>query len=274
MAKRKKKKESQINKKQRKTSLRSYPLMLERRYQRELSKMIKELHAILKEHLFPQLKMIGNAAKNEDPRFDDSADDLSRVLGDIKTRFQDKYPSRYLESLAERRGLEVSEHNLRLLQSQVKQVKGVDLFIAERGVQTKVKHFVSQNVNLIETIHQSYFKDVQTIVYNGVGKGESVSSMAQKITKRTGVSQNRAKLIARDQTSKLNSDIATARQTELGVKKFVWSTAGDERVRDSHADLDGRVFTYSQGADVDGESNVLPGQPINCRCVALPVFDV
>ena len=45
----------------------------------------------------------------------------------------------------------------------------------------------------------------------------------------------------------------------------------DGRVRPKHQELDQKVFSYD---DPDGGDNgQLPGEPINCRCVALPVID-
>jgi len=274
MAKRKKKKEKNLGKNEKRSRVKRYPLTIERQYQRELSRTIAGMHKIIKEELLPELQNLTILAKTENARFDDSAETLFRVLGDVKSKIATQYPEELIESLAQRRGMEVSEYNLNTLRMQAKQVQGVDVLLSDRALQSKMTTFVRQNVNLIETVHQSYFKDVQTIVSNGVSNGESVASMSQKISKRTGVHQNRAKLIARDQTGKLNSDLNASRQAELGVKKFVWETVGDERVRESHEDLNGRVFSYREGATVDGESGVLPGQPINCRCIAQPVFEI
>jgi SPP1 gp7 family putative phage head morphogenesis protein len=87
------------------------------------------------------------------------------------------------------------------------------------------------------------------------------------------IAENRVRLIARDQTSKMNASFNQARQTSVGIEKYEWQTAGDERVRESHAELDGQVFSWDDPPEVDGEP-ANPGEPVNCRCVAIPFFDL
>jgi len=259
---------------ERASKLRRFPSMVEKKYQRDLVGTISELHNIIKEFLIPKLKNLKNSSKKSGSRLDAIDDDLKVIFNDLQIKFADRYPERLLESLAERRGIEISEHNLDLLRAQVKQVQGIDLFVAQTGIKTQINLFIQQNVSLIVTVHNTYLKDVRTIVYNGVGKGESLALMTEKISKRTGVSKSRAKLIARDQTAKLNGDITAQRHTSLGIKKFEWSTSMDERVRFSHRAVNGKTFTYKKGATVDGVSGTIPGEPIQCRCIALPVFDI
>jgi SPP1 gp7 family putative phage head morphogenesis protein len=79
----------------------------------------------------------------------------------------------------------------------------------------------------------------------------------------------RAKLIARDQISKYNGQLNQTRQTALGLSKYRWQTSGDERVRDTHKALNGKIFSWDNPPSVGH-----PGDEINCRCVALPIFDV
>ena len=95
--------------------------------------------------------------------------------------------------------------------------------------------------------------------------------LSARLTQRTSIPRNRAALIARDQTAKLNSTLSHERALAAGAERYEWSTSGDERVRQLHRDLDGNTYRYGEptGAEGGGE----PGQPVLCRCVALPVFD-
>ena len=84
-----------------------------------------------------------------------------------------------------------------------------------------------------------------------------------------GTIEGRAKVIARDQVGKLNGQLTQARQQALGITEYVWRTSRDQRVRDAHADRDGRRFRWST-APADGH----PGHPVQCRCVAEGVIDL
>lgn len=66
--------------------------------------------------------------------------------------------------------------------------------------------------------------------------------------------------------------IAFKALTEAGqhiTPRYVWLTAGDERVRASHAANDGKVFFWS-----DPPPTGNPGEEYGCRCVAVPYADV
>ncbi|MGF6878368.1 phage minor head protein [Paraburkholderia sp. MM5477-R1] len=123
------------------------------------------------------------------------------------------------------------------------------------------------NVVLIKSIPQQYFDRVSTQVLTALQQGQRYSAIVEAIQGETEVTERRAKLIARDQTSKLNSAITEARQTALGIEEYEWQTSGDERVRDSHAENDGKVFRWDSPPETGH-----PGHDVNCRCVALPRF--
>lgn len=97
-------------------------------------------------------------------------------------------------------------------------------------------------------------------------------TLAKEIERQLGdVSQSRAEFIARDAVLTINSKITTARSIAAGIEEFIWTTSGDERVRDSHAEIDGQKFSYDDPPEVDGEP-ALPGEPPLCRCTAFPVL--
>jgi SPP1 gp7 family putative phage head morphogenesis protein len=61
------------------------------------------------------------------------------------------------------------------------------------------------------------------------------------------------------------------RHKAAGFTKYQWTTSGDERVREEHVDLDGNIYRYDE--PTDEQDGLQPGQPINCRCLAEPIFD-
>ena len=129
------------------------------------------------------------------------------------------------------------------------------------------------NVALIKTIPDQYFDRVYSTVTSGWTQGLRWESMVEQIQADGDITENRAKLIARDQTSKMNAAFNQERQQQVGIERFEWSTSEDERVRESHAELDGKTFDWDNPPIVDGEQ-ATPGSPVNCRCVALPVVDM
>lgn len=250
----------------------AFPRTAERRYERELVRTVNEALSTIKEVLYPQLDGLIREQRATDPRFDSYIEDLAALIGRIKVIFGEKVKPIDIERNAQDMANSVDNINKATFERQFNQVTGVKPFLSEPWLAAELSNSVQQNVTLITTMHTDYFKNVEFEVLNGFQKGLTTREIQKRIIKKTGASKNRARLIARDQISKLNSTLATKRATGAGVKKFRWSTSQDERVRASHQEVNNKIFTYKAGASIDGASNVLPGQPINCRCVAIPII--
>jgi SPP1 gp7 family putative phage head morphogenesis protein len=139
--------------------------------------------------------------------------------------------------------------------------------LASMGEATQV------NVALIKTIPEQYLDRIYKTVTDGWTQGMRWESLVEQIQEDGNITENRAKLIARDQTSKMNAAFNEERQQQVGIDKFEWSTSEDERVRESHAELDGKTFSWDDPPTVDGEV-ATPGSQVQCRCVAIPVVDM
>lgn len=143
---------------------------------------------------------------------------------------------------------------------------------ADTTIGPAVREATRDNIELITSIPEEYFDKLQDVIEKAWDEGMAHERLAELVEHVGDVTESRAELIARDQTSKMNSAFNQHRQTSIGIKRYEWQTAGDELVRDSHADLDGEVFSWDDPPIVDDEP-AHPGEPINCRCVAAPVMD-
>ena len=155
---------------------------------------------------------------------------------------------------------------------------GIDVFVDNSELRDYVQASIYDNVRLIESIPTQYLTQVDSIVMTNVRAGGRPSAIAKLLQGQFGVTERRAKLIARDQSNKINSNLSQMRQTAAGFEYFRWETSHDERVRDRHEDVAKRVTAYGRGIFrydnppvVDQNVPQKPGEPIQCRCIAIPV---
>lgn len=98
-----------------------------------------------------------------------------------------------------------------------------------------------------------------------LGKGikDIMDEFAQMKEKR----KNHAKFTARNQINNFNSIMTKTRAQKIGIKKAIWRTAEDERVRPSHAQRNGKEFDLDKGlySSMDGKT-LLPATDYQCRC--------
>lgn len=147
---------------------------------------------------------------------------------------------------------------------------GVDITSAIRSLNVgqKIEAAVVANASLIKSLPDQAVERIKGRVLNDVARGTRYETLAKDIAEQFDITDRRAKLIARDQMAKVNSAITEAKHKALGITKYEWVTAGDERVRDSHADNNGKVFAWNKPP-----STGHPGEDINCRCIAVAVLD-
>jgi len=121
--------------------------------------------------------------------------------------------------------------------------------------------------SLIRNLSGDMVSRIEREVLGSVFEGRGNADVAKALQQIEGIGRNRARLIARDQATKLNSAMNQYRQEQAGVTHYKWKTVLDGRERKSHHDRNNRIFPWNKPPS-DGH----PGHAINCRCRALPVL--
>lgn len=247
-----------------------YPLTQEREYQKELTKPFRAANNRIIKKVKQSYLAIKNQAERElglkNDSYDQRVDDLIRSLSVI---VEESIPNKTINQLATKRALSIEKQNRNVLAKQVKRVTGLEFATGnEKWLKPKVKEFTKKNASLISNVKETHLKRIESTVRKGVSNGYNLKRVTEDVRKAANISENRAKLIARDQISSLNSELTMVRQRNAGISSYTWSTSLDERVRDEHAKLEGRTFSWKSPPSVGH-----PGEDINCRCVAIPVID-
>lgn len=151
----------------------------------------------------------------------------------------------------------------------IRRIAGINVERDRPALRALHRRWAIENAALIKRAEGEHFVDVAEHVHAAVVEGRSTEDLARLIQSRHSVAKSRARLIARDQIASLNGQITERRQTELGIRRYEWSTSGDRRVRPEHRALDGTIRRWSDPHPTEGH----PGSAIACRCVAIPVVD-
>ena len=142
---------------------------------------------------------------------------------------------------------------------------------------------IQQNVELITSIKNDFINDIGSNVFTNYKKGFRHGELINEIRERGNVSYSRAKLIARDQTAKVNADFEEERNKKLGFDIYKWKGTADARERDSHRALNNMLCKYSDPtvySDDEGKTWKKRksiggyigkcGEDYQCRCLAIP----
>lgn len=260
-----------------------YPLSPERQYTKDLYELTAKLRELIYKYLFPQLTSLvnqANASSPEQPRSDDFLSDLFRTFNYIREAIQPSMLN--TESDAIKISREINYFNKVQFEKVTSSLLSIDLFFDEPWLTDQLSLFATQNAELITSLVDDEIQRVSGIVQRGFQQGLPQTTIAEQIEQTFGIARRHAKLIARDQTTKLNSSLTKLRQEELGIETYTWQTSGDERVRPSHRLMDGLICRWDDPSlyKHEGETrwkkrtNSMPdnhvGGDVQCRCVALP----
>lgn len=217
------------------------------------------------------------------------AEEIERSL-----RAADAGYGRDVSGIVDRWTLAVDRDVQNALHRTMQDALGVDILpvLQQPAVANALDLAGTQAVMLIKTIPQEYLgKVAEAVADNFAGRPLLEGrSLLQQIQHVGGVSQRRARLIARDQTSKLTAALNQHRQQAIGIETYYWRTVKDQRVvgnpsgvspvgNDKHGDhyhMAGKLFRWDDPtvySDDHGKtwrkrpatwSKRTPGEDIQC----------
>ncbi len=150
----------------------------------------------------------------------------------------------------------------------------------EQHYQDEVRPYVAEATShYIDRLHQA--------VQENALHGYRYESMVEIIQHETGVSDRKARFLARQETGLTMSAYRRQRFEGVGIIRYGWSTSHDRRVRPTdgkqrpgehgdHRILDGQIFLYSTKAPAKYMScghPCNPGEDFQCRCADRAVLE-
>lgn len=175
-----------------------------------------------------------------------------------------------LIELVSRAAVDMHTENVRQL-GRLGAVPGFDPLAIAGTDRSALRAFRERNVGLITTIGHEYLADIVKTLETTDVANLHVGGVAKVLEERFGVSKSRAEFWAVDQSLKLNAQINRERFEAAGISQYVWTTSNDERVRETHRDLDGQIYSFDDPPSIDGRP-LNPGEDYLCRCTPYPYF--
>lgn len=267
-----------------------YPSAIERNYFNYIKNILNKFIEITNTKIITNypLWLKQNKQEKENTFMDDYVDDFENITNEFynlqNTDFLENKSNFGLELTAI--GLIISEHSRKELDKLLRQTLGVLYNPYESWMTNLLRLWTKNNVNLIKGLSDEYIKKIVVSVINAIDLGTSAKSLSKQLLEiNNSFGLKRSMLIARDQISKLNSQIIEQRQRDLGIETYIWETAKDERVRPSHKVLQGKlcrwddptVYSDDNGKTWKSRSTIggillHPGMDIACRCIGQPNF--
>jgi hypothetical protein len=227
----------------------AYPIFLEAEYKKQLLRLVDNLQRLSTEHILnnftPQSSLVG-AVRN-----DDIVDDLEYHLRNLNAAIAVQ-TSKVVRSLSShftsaQKFTRLSFNNSLAHVVDKSTIAELDLFpvaVPTADINLLRKMWVDKNTQLIKSIPADCLVKIKESVYEAVRSGESAQSLSLKLNDTFEITKKRAKVIARDQITKLKGDLSRYNDLSHGITTYEWSTCKDGVVRVSHEVMQGKICSW------------------------------
>jgi len=143
------------------------------------------------------------------------------------------------------------------------------------AIEILAKRYTSGLVAPVTNLAQFEVQRMRRIVQENAESGARFTELIEEFQNRFDVSQARARLLAKTETSIFLSEHRKARWEEAGILRYKWQTTGKPNVRPCHQHLNGGIYFYSDPPIADDRygRRANPGGIYNCQCTDLPVIE-
>lgn len=138
----------------------------------------------------------------------------------------------------------------------------------------------------IKDFTEKQIKELRSSLKESIFAGNRYEHAVSSIQKSYGVTERKAKFLARQETALAMTNYKYSRYEEAGISNYRWKTVSDNHdtsfnnhikgnVRFSHWLLNDKIFNFNKPpittAPTQPARRNNPGQDFNCRCVAIPI---
>lgn len=128
-----------------------------------------------------------------------------------------------------------------------------------------VQAALAEQVKLITSMPTRAAERVHRLAQETMSTGKRPAELVEEIMKQGDVTAAQARTIARTEVGRVQTELTKTRALSIGSEGYIWRTAQDVDVRDSHKAMNGKFVRWDSPPTLDGMVGHA-GQLPNCRC--------
>ena len=148
--------------------------------------------------------------------------------------------------------------------------------------QAEMNDWTSKSATSIFEVPRKLIDKIKKIIQKGYDTGKPTTEVQKEIQEAYSQTKRSTAKSWSESVVYLNAQINKKTQEDAGVRRYMWYTRRDARVRPCHKALDGQtcwwndppqMWTGSNYARIYTGRRCHPGEDYNCRCSAVPIFE-
>ncbi len=134
--------------------------------------------------------------------------------------------------------------------------------------------FIENNYEMVLSGFDLFRENLKKSIFNNLAEYKKAKEINDKLDEPKEISKleylnnskkeakekvkNKTKFWATDQTGRFVNDVTKELFKQNNIQYYIWETMRDDKVRPTHAELQGKLRKFGEGIE--------PGQEYNCRC--------
>ncbi len=241
---------------------------VENAFARTLKQMIDQMHTRFINQAIDGMNK-GTIDKFEDSQIGNYAKIFLNLAKKVGRKILRQFSDDRIERMVEDMTGTVNKRNQDLLYKAIEDKIGISSkeLISTEGLTPSINALILETQQWVKKLRDDTLEYFTNTTLRGMAEGKSMSEIRKIMSDEAGKRKSNANMVARTQIGTFNSLTTKIRAQNLGITKAIWVTSGDNRVRKSHDDRNGKEFNLSEGlySSVDGKT-LLPQLDYRCRC--------
>lgn len=237
--------------------------------------MVEQISKLYKNQVLKELNK-STIQKFEDAQTGNYASVAMTLSKSVKAKILKRFGNKRIKTMTREILNKVNGQNQRVLYSNAEDVVGIPTvrMIREEGLTPEINALMIETEEWIKKLRDDHLVSINNNTLRMMTEGRNLSDIIKELGLNTKKAAEKAQLVATQQVTSFNGLSSKLRYQKLGIKKGVWVTSGDEKVRDSHRQRDGKEFDLSTGlySSLDGK-HLFPGTDFRCRCTMKAVIE-
>ena len=232
----------------------------------------EQLYAMIKEMRLDIIQSVVRPYRN-DLAMDGITDWIGSVLDSLINKWQTNLANLSKDVATDFVGRSKTHYDKRL-HNMLKKRGFIVNFRNSKYVEEQTQIAIGENVALIKSIGNQYLDNVRAAVWRSVKGGYDLESLIKQLMQIDGVTERRAKNIARDQTAKANQAFEDARAGELGITHAIWlHSSAVKHPRAQHVVADGERYEIAKGIKFSN-GWFKPSEDFGCKCRKYLIIEI
>ena len=237
--------------------------------------MLNQMERQFRNQAIKELKQ-KTVKKFEDAQVGNYARVFLKLANRVKRKLVKRFSDDRLDRMSDKIINAVDDRSKKQFYAQLEKAVGISSvqLMRKEGLTPEMNALKLETLQWVKKLRDETLEEFTNNTLHAMTQGKTIEEILQDYDQLAEKRKNHAEFLARNQIQNYNATATKLRAQKAGVKRAVWSTSNDERVRPAHEARDGKEFDLSEGlySSVDGKS-LIPGVDYNCRCTSVLVLD-